>query len=167
MAVGENNPNYVLCSVCGIRRTKKPSGICSRCEKRNPVEPRLCKICGERMTRDISGVCSTCRQRRSGRGLDVDLDSTTRLDNAILIAQRNLRLLVRRKEGASFAQIGKELHISKNAAYGIFTRLVGSPMLNIVDVDGTYLDVTPFRGHSTLLPPRLVYHEEDDSKENE
>lgn len=47
------------CKICGSRKTKHESGICSVCRRRKKARP--CIRCGERETVDESGLCSQCR----------------------------------------------------------------------------------------------------------
>lgn len=155
MAISDSNPEYTLCTRCHKTKTKSPSGLCSRCAKMNPVDSRTCAICGAKKTKDPSGVCATCRRVRKNVMLENPVIEATRLDEAILIATKNLRLLTMRKNGASFAVIGREIGMTKSSTYALYTRLIGSPMLNVIDKDDGYLDVSSFRAQSTLAPPRL------------
>lgn len=164
MSGNRNVYGYVICSVCGIHQTKKVSGICSRCERQHPVQWKQCQMCGLRKTKDPTGICSDCRKRRYAFD---KTNSDTRLDDALADARRACRLLELKKAGASFSQIGRELGLSKSSAYAIYTRLIGSPMISVIDTDGAFLDVSDYYAGSTKMPPRIIAkrNESDDSSQ--
>ena len=84
-----------LCTSCGNRRTKDPSGICCRCRRLSLRTS--CLICGSKTK--AGQFCSECRKR---------LETQKNLDVAISEQQQRLNILKLRKEGSRLFSKGNQ-----------------------------------------------------------
>lgn len=98
------------CKICGSRKTKHESGICSVCRRRKKARP--CIRCGERETVDESGLCSQCRLH-----LGRKLSSARPLDQAIARESQILMILQMRKSGLSYNEIAKAVELPRSTTY--------------------------------------------------
>lgn len=98
------------CKICGSRKTKHESGICSVCRRRKKARP--CIRCGERETVDESGLCSQCRPH-----LGRKLSGARPLDQAIARESQILMILQMRKNGLSYNEIAKAVELPRSTTY--------------------------------------------------
>ena len=98
------------CKICGSRKTKHESGICSVCRRRKKARP--CIRCGERETVDESGLCSQCRLH-----LGRKLSGARPLDQAIARESQILMILQMRKNGLSYNEIAKAVELPRSTTY--------------------------------------------------
>lgn len=112
-----------LCSRCGERRTKSPTGLCCRCQLvSTPSEP--CKVCGAIKTKHPSGLCYRCRPRAEN-GNDIEKAIETHL--------RAINILELRRANMSYSQIANTMNISKSTAYNLFRTAMGLSGLEVAD----------------------------------
>ena len=112
-----------LCSRCGERRTKSPTGLCCRCQLvSTPSKP--CKVCGAIKTKHPSGLCYRCRPNAE-HGDDIEKAIETHL--------RAINVLELRRANMSYSQIAATLSISKSTAHSIYHTAMGLPDWDIAD----------------------------------
>ena len=107
--------NADLCTRCGERRTRHPSGLCCRCRTAAPAG--TCKICGGQTKRNHH-FCYKCRRF---------LATTEDIDSAISVQQKKLTILKLRKEGMSFGQIAEAVGISKSQVFAAYKEMMRLP----------------------------------------
>lgn len=107
--------NADLCTRCGERRTRHPSGLCCRCRMAAPAG--TCKICGGQTKRN-NDFCYKCRK---------SLATTEDLDSAIREQQKKLMILILRKQGMSFGQIAEAVGISKSQVFAVYKEMMRLP----------------------------------------
>ena len=103
-----------LCTSCGNRRTKDPSGICCRCRRLSLRTS--CLICGSKTK--AGQFCSECRKR---------LETQKNLDVAISEQQQRLNILKLRKGGMSFHEISEAVGLAKSSVYTAYKDMVRLP----------------------------------------
>ena len=104
-----------LCTQCGKRRTRHPSGLCCRCQA-HPLASK-CKCCGRLTTRGRD--CGTwSRKQRQG---DEDLNS------AIIVQRKRSTILELRQNGMSFGKIAEAVGLSKSQVYEAYRDMLRLP----------------------------------------
>lgn len=112
-----NDP--VVCKMCGQRKTRHPSGLCARCQRKADTPIRLCVCCGQRRTRDEAGLCYQCRNKSITKYYDI-----SRVDEAIERTKTVLAILEKKRDGASFRDIGAQLGIPKTTVSNYYRQAI-------------------------------------------
>ena len=86
-----------------------------------PVDAKNCKICGSRKTKHESGICSVCRRRKKARPCircgERKLSGARPLDQAIARESQILMILQMRKNGLSYNEIAKAVELPRSTTY--------------------------------------------------
>lgn len=96
-----------VCTLCGARKTKHPSGICSQCRKLSCTEP--CHCCGKTGKKLYAGICQNCR-------LTAKVQSAKQFyPEALDSARMTVYILELAESGLSMNDIAKLVQLSKTA----------------------------------------------------
>lgn len=104
-----------LCTSCGSRRTKHPSGICCRCRRLSLRTS--CISCGSKTK--TGQLCYECRKR---------LEVHKSLDTAISEQQQRLNILELRKGGMTFQEISEAVGLAKSSVYTAYKNMMQFPV---------------------------------------